>query len=454
MEKREEVLVKNNKSEKIKKEKRVKTLREKKRSRKKALIITATVAILIGFFFIIIAIINAAGYSNLLKYVETFDKVVYADPVLVPEVDTDGYHTFTTDGEFKVLQLTDIHLGAGAFSFSKDKKAINAVAAMITAEKPDLVVFTGDVVYPVPVQAGTGDNLKGSTAIAKLMEELGVYWTIVFGNHDTESYSKYDRAAISAFYEKDEFEHCLFQSGPEDIDGFGNSIIKVKRTNGLVSQALVMIDSQAYVPGSFLGLDWKYDNIHQNQVDWYEEEILALNQANTTLLSTLLITNPDDFSVVKSLMFFHIPLKEMKTAYDELVANNYQNTTDVKYWYGSIHEKDPGIYPGEGEDNMFEKIVELGSTKGMFYGHDHVNNLSIEYQGVRMTYGKSIDYLAYAGIDKLGMQRGCTVITIDGNGNSTWNAENYYQDKYPSKYPKEEVTMQWETDQIIIPEQQ
>jgi len=89
----------------------------------------------------------------------------------------------------------------------------------------------------------------------------------------------------------------------------------------------------------------------------------------------------------------------------------------------------------------------------MFWGHDHINNLSIEYKGVRMTYGKSIDYLAYAGISKLGMQRGCTVIKIDGNGNATWNDENYYQDKYESKYPKEEVTMQWETDDIVVAEE-
>src|SRR5574344_1318308 len=123
--------------EKIKKVKKVKTLREKKRAGKKALIITSSVAVLIGFFFIIIAIINAAGYSSILKYVETFDKVVYADPQLVPELEDDGFYTFTKDEEFKVLQLTDIHLGAGAFSFSKDRKALNAVAAMITYEKPD-----------------------------------------------------------------------------------------------------------------------------------------------------------------------------------------------------------------------------------------------------------------------------------------------------------------------------
>ena len=238
---------------------------------------------------------------------------------------------------------------------------------------------------------------------------------ITFVNQYTESYSKYNIEQSSEFYEREEFNYCLFQRGPEDVDGYGNSLIKIRRTNGLISQALFTIDSQAYVPGSFLGLDWKYDNIHQNQVEWYEERVLALNSENTSLVSTMVLSNPEDFTTVKSLMFFHIPLVEMLDAYNEFKDNNFQNTTDVKYWYGSIHEKDPGIYSGDGEDEMFEKIVELGSTKGMFWGHDHINNLSIEYKGIRMTYGKSIDYLAYAGISKLGVQRGCTVIKIDGN---------------------------------------
>lgn len=48
----------------------------------------------------------------------------------------------------------------------------------------------------------------------------------------------------------------------------------------------------------------------------------------------------------------------------------------------------------------------------MFCGHDHLNNVSLTYKGVRLTYGLSIDYLAYPGIDKLDAQRGGTLITI------------------------------------------
>ena len=88
-------------------------------------------------------------------------------------------------------------------------------------------------------------------------------------------------------------------------------------------------------------------------------------------------------------------------------------------------------------------MLELGSTKGIFCGHDHVNNAVLEYKGILLTYGMSIDYLAYTNLNSEGAQRGCTVINLTQDGELSVSLENYYQDKYPSKYEKEEITMQW-----------
>ena len=87
---------------------------------------------------------------------------------------------------------------------------------------------------------------------------------------------------------------------------------------------------------------------------------------------------------------------------------------------------------------MFETVLETGSTDSIFCGHDHVNTYSAEYKGVRLTYGMSIDYLAYIGISKEGAQRGCTVITYYPDGSFDCKAENYYQDKYVTLYEKED----------------
>lgn len=61
---------------------------------------------------------------------------------------------------------------------------------------------------------------------------------------------------------------------------------------------------------------------------------------------------------------------------------------------------------------MFDVALELNSTKAFFCGHDHYNNMSLEYKGIRLTYGMSIDYLAMPGISKDTKQRGGTLITI------------------------------------------
>ncbi|MBO5930913.1 MAG: hypothetical protein J6Q70_01600, partial [Clostridia bacterium] len=90
---------------------------------------------------------------------------------------------------------------------------------------------------------------------------------------------------------------------------------------------------------------------------------------------------------------------------------------------------------------LFETVLEKGSTKALFYGHDHLNNFVLDYKGVKLSYGYSIDYLAYC-TDEQGYQRGCTIITCAPNGDATIVHENYYQDKYVPLYEKENANME------------
>ena len=376
--------------------------------------------------------------KNNFEVASSFDRVVYEDQ-LVPEKDADGNWTFYTDRDLKILQLTDVHIGGGIMSLKKDKMALNAVAAMLTAEKPDLVVITGDLVYPVPFQSGTFNNGISTDMVITLLEKLGVYYTVCFGNHDSELYSDYSREKIADKYANPDLKYSLFQKGPEDVDGYGNQVINVKNSKGILTQSLYIFDSHSYTDGDFLGMMWKYDNIHENQVQWYRDNVNLMNKQNNERLKELGLPENSD---VKSLAFFHIPLTEQRDAWYEYMANGFKDTENVKYVYGKAGEGKKIIYCGMGEDDLFETIQELGSTKGLFFGHDHDNNFSIYYKGIRMTYGYSIDYLAYSGINKRGSQRGCTIITVSPDGTFDCKAENYYQEKYQSQYEKEQVTMQ------------
>lgn len=400
---------------------------------------------IIGVILLVIAVL--VGAAALLNYISTnanikkaqsFERVVYENQ-LVPVKDENGYQTFVTDGQLRVMQLTDVHIGGGFLSSKTDSLAMNAVATMIAAEKPDLVIVTGDVSYPVPFQAGTCNNLSSARIFAALMESLGVYWTLGYGNHDTESYSYYGREELSELYGDEAYTYCIFERGPENVDGYGNQIINVKNSRDIITQSLYIFDSHSYVDGDVLGLMWKYDNIHENQVQWYKDTVKALNDRNNGIFRKL---GEEENSDIKSAAFFHIPLTEQKDAWYEYAENGFKDTENVKLHYGTAGEGGKVVYSGIGEDGLFEAMLETGSTKAVFCGHDHYNNFSVDYKGIRLTYGMSVDYLAYPGIYRKGSQRGCTMIEFNPDGSFDCSAQSYYQDKYTGIYEKEDVEMQ------------
>ncbi|MCF0117439.1 MAG: metallophosphoesterase, partial [Bacilli bacterium] len=358
--------------------------------------------------------------------------------IIKPVKDSDGNWTFTTDQDFKIMQITDVHLGGGSLSGRQDRMAVNAIAAMITYEKPDLVVVTGDVAFAVPFISGTINNKNAHDIFTTLMDKLGVYYTITFGNHDSENYDYYNRSKVASFYEDAKHSKCLFTRGPEDIYGESNQIIKIKKTNGLINKALFIVDSNSYLPEDKLGIGWKYDNVHEDQIEWYCDNVDAMSTYNASKLTELGLTDTDNkFTTVQSFVFQHIPLKEYKTAYLN------ENPDDTTYLYGENQEdhKSNIVYCPINEDQFFEKMVEKGSTKAMFCGHDHLNNAGYKYKGIELSYGMSIDYLAYFGIGKYGKHRGCSSIMV--NADSTYETihNSYYDDKYVPKYPKEKVSM-------------
>ncbi len=356
---------------------------------------------LLGFTIAIICILTISGILSLvgvvgsnanLRYVRALDEIETRD--LIVEKDGLGYWSFTNqaDTNFKILQLTDIHIGAGFMTINKDRWASDAIATLVKHTKPDLIIVTGDMVYPVPVQAGTNNNRRSTELFGTLMDSFGIPWTITYGNHDEEWYAAFELEDLNEIYSS--FENCIFQSGPEDVYGECNTFINIKNADNSLNTSLALIDSNAYMQS---GLKINiYDNIHDDQVAWYEEQLFAIKDYYE--LSELM----------PSLAFFHIPVNEFEDAW-KLYK---QGSDEVTYHYGYAGEKDEKIFPPENRGLIFDKMVALGSTKGIFCGHDHLNDFSLTYKGIRLTYGKSIDYLAYYNIKNSTTQRGGTVIEI------------------------------------------
>ncbi|MCQ2463349.1 MAG: metallophosphoesterase [Clostridia bacterium] len=418
-----------------------KAAKKKARHKKAGKIISIIVSVIV-LFVIVTSIITVVGVKSNLKKAEAFPKINTV--TLDAENFADGYWNIHTDHGIKIVQLTDVHFGGGWMSLKKDSMAMNAVASMLKAEKPDFVIVTGDIAYPVPFQAGTFNNKNGAKLFATLMESLGIYWTVGYGNHDTELYSFFTREEITDFYSSGDYPHCLVQPGPADVDGCGNQMFNIINSDDIITRTLFVMDSHSYIDGDFLGIMWKYDSMHENQIAWYKQMIEENQQHNHDVIAAMSkkdMKRYAGFDAVPSSVFQHIPLTEYKDAWNEYVENGKQNTENVKYNYGTVGESGQGIYCGIHEDNFFETMLEIGSTDTVFCGHDHLNNFSLNYKGINLNYGYSVDYLAYPGIYKLGSQRGCTVIKIDEDGNIKHHLENYYQDKYISD-AREDVTMQ------------
>lgn len=322
--------------------------------------------------------------------------------------DDTGVYTITkTTDDFKILHLTDIHIGGSLYSYRKDMKALKACYAEIEHTHPDLVVVTGDLCFPLGIMSMSLNNTAPVGQFAAFMRNTGIPWAFTYGNHDTETLASANKKELNDVYKSLSYKTSgtlLYPYKQPDIMGRNNQLIEIRNADGSLNTGLFMIDSNAYT-GEGINV---YDYIHDDQVEWYAKETERMNS--------------EAGDKVNSMVFFHIPLQEYKTA-TELYL---QGSDQVKWYFG----ENPGDHGGITNDlvccsdypsSMFDKALELGCTTGFFCGHDHYNNASIEYKGIRLTYGMSIDYLAMPGIEKETKQRGAELITL--HSDSSWDLE-------------------------------
>ena len=269
--------------------------------------------------------------------------------------------------DFRILQLTDIHL-----SDKDDKETQFKFLDLLyqDANNPDLVVVTGDLF--------TFAGKDTAKSLLKYLDGKKVPWTVCFGNHDEQCYFSVDwlTETLSKYG-----SYCMFKDLQDDkVNGNCNFVINLK-DGGKVHDQLFIMDSNRY---NFSLSQLGYDCFKEDQINWYSDIVNY--------------TTAQNGGVVNSLMFYHIPLPEINAAWDEAKANN----TVI---YG---EKREASCPPDHDYGFFGKIKEVGSTSAMFFGHDHINNFEVDYQGVKFCYGiKSTDRI-YHDEDMMG----CQTITI------------------------------------------
>ena len=317
-----------------------------------------------------------------------------------------GVYTLRSENkDFRILQLTDIHICGSLSTVLTDRASFDACYAMIREAQPDLIIVTGDIAYTIPIQTFSRDNLLPIYQFCTFMNNTGIPWAMVYGNHDTEAAAGCTAEELSRLY-REYFQRqpdcpMLYADVQPEIYGRYNQYLRIENPDGSLNRLLFLIDSNDYVQG----IDAKkYDSVHEDQIAWYEETIDAVSAQEGRL--------------VPSFVFMHIPFRAYADAYEALQSGS----EEAEYLFGKNEES---VSCPDHDTGFFDSIVAKGSTEAVFVGHDHVNYLGVKYRGVDLVYSKSIDYIAYPKISKMTAQRGATLITLTPTGTYTIEQLDY-----------------------------
>lgn len=255
--------------------------------------------------------------------------------------------------DFVILNLTDTHFG------DYDYRRFTALGVIFTAKqlvqriKPDLITVSGDIVC-------TDSTVYSVKRFTDLMESFGVPWAPVFGNHDDEGNCDLNYLADIML----KSPHCILRKGPASM-GVGNYVIGITEDDGSggekLTEALVMMDSH-------------HSACTQEQVEWFAWAAQGVNRLSggSAEITTMM----------------HIPLAQYQYGCDEKWDGEKKTWKPGSGAVGTYGEKICCARDADGnpvDNGLFDEIRKAGG-KYVFCGHEHLNNFSFVYEGVRLTY--------------------------------------------------------------------
>lgn len=245
-------------------------------------------------------------------------------------------------GEFDILQITDTHWGVGT-NFEREEAFI---AKLIDNSNPDMIVLGGDMFMHA--------NPKIVDRFFTFIDSFDIPFCYTYGNHD-----------LQGFYKSNYIENVIKSCAnsylinlDDGLPGKSNYYVNIENSAGEVVWQIIVMDSNSYVQSG------NYDIFHPEQVKWYESIIKDTEDKE------------GKGKPINSLAFYHIPGYYFEEAWNKYVTENPDYTCTDPDGYGCDRE---GVAYGYADDGLFDKMQELGSTKGIFVGHDHINNYRLDY---------------------------------------------------------------------------
>ena len=307
--------------------------------------------------------------------------------------------------DFKILQLTDFHLGIE----SNMSLQLDVIKDAIKESSPDLIILTGDnFMY---ASKGVVKSLFSflNNECKALTEKRGgrlTKFAVTFGNHDNQGdYPRYFINDVIKSYatvdgqEISDSKYAAFVDYEDDnLFGMTNYYIdlvddRTKSSDNVdVKYRIHIIDSNTY---HYMGLDYDYDVIHPEQLE-HTKEIFQY------------ATKDKDYI---GLAFFHIPFYEYQQAWEQYL--DAENPSLV----GQGEYREHVLY-GYEKNDTYKKLREA-NILAFFCGHDHINygdfiynaqSNNIEDKAI-FSYGVKVTNLLYHDTDMIGYK----IITLKDN---------------------------------------
>ena len=292
------------------------------------------------------------------------------------------------NGKFKIMQIADTQ---EIPAVSPD--TIKLISAALDAEKPDLVVFTGDQIkgYSSFFMGEKGKKNVESTLkeLIRPLEQRNIPFTMTFGNHDGEAALK--KPEQFEFYKQSPMFVYADAASEGDDATFCLSIDD--------KFLIYIFDTHSKAP------DGGYCGVYKEQIDWYRN-IRDSYEAPLPSLVFQHIPTPEYFDVIKKVRRF---TKGAVRAYgnhkNEFYALDPSNTGSRDF----MKESPAAPFENIGQVDAF---LEKGEVLGLYVGHDHINSFVSDYKGIDLGYTQGAGFNVYGP----GYDRGVRIFDIDENG--------------------------------------